>query len=96
MDQFSGGQGAFHFRSSALGPELRSVRLTSAPHSQHRPAFSSMFCFIDCDAINVLDLPPFLNDLPEPAEVHRQLCPPVLPCRAGRPDFLFGQHLGGR
>lgn len=25
MDQFSGGQGAFHFRSSALGPELRSA-----------------------------------------------------------------------
>lgn len=28
MDLFSGDQGAFHFRSSALRPELRSVRLT--------------------------------------------------------------------
>lgn len=43
MYQLSAGQGAFHFSSSALGPELRSVQLTSALYS----AFSSTFRFID-------------------------------------------------
>lgn len=55
MDQLSGGQGAFHFSCSALGPELRSLQLTSVLYS----VFSSMLRFIDCDVINGSDLAPF-------------------------------------
>lgn len=75
-------------------------RSTSGPLSVHLRFLLLFSIFSDCDLIASWNLAHsfffFFNVPAEPAEVHRQLRPAVLPRRAGCPDCLFGQHLGGR